>query len=86
MVVRPNGLSHSSVEKTQGINAVRRDFTAVQPSGKHQGAHDSLFGVIVPIKMLQLVGTCCSYSEPVIESAAEQPHTRRGMGPQVPEV
>ena len=86
MIVRPNGLSNSCVEQPHGRDAVRRDFTATQPSGEHQGAHDSLFGVVVPIIMLQLVGKASSHSESVVESAAEQTNTRRGMGPKIPEM
>ena len=81
MVVRPDGLSHSSVRKTHGSNAVRRDFTAAQPSAEHQGAHNSLLGVVVPMRVLQLVSKSCSCREPVVEGAAEEPNARRGMGP-----
>ena len=48
MVVGPNGLGNRSVKQPHGCDAVRRDFTDVQPSGEHQGAHDRLFSVVVP--------------------------------------
>ena len=36
--------------------------------------------------MLQLVGKSSSCSESIVEGAAKQPNTRRGMGPKIPEM